>query len=229
MDRLFSNLKFTAPEKIYVKDPESSELGKKIIAESIKLIHQHGFEDFTFKKLGAQINSNESSIYRYFENKHKLLVYLFSWYWSYKEHQLVFETHNLEKAGHKLMRAIEVVSGSKTNESNFMHINEGLLYQIMICENNKSFLTKEVDKENKEGYFQKYKAVIYRLVEMITAVNPAYPYPSSLASTVIDGALHQQFLKEHLTSITNCNESITPTDFYKDLVLRTLQIDGYEG
>lgn len=228
MERLFSNLKFLAPENIYIKDPESSELGKKIIAESIKLIYEYGFEDFTFKKLGVKIQSNESSIYRYFENKHKLLVYLFSWYWSFKEHQLVFETHHISNAGHKLLRATEIITGTQHSENSFDHINIGLLYQIMICENNKSFLTKEVDKENKEGYFQKYKAVIYRLVEMIAAVNPAYPYPSSLASTVVDGALHQQFLREHLTSITNCNDTVTPTEFYKDMLIRTLEIKDDE-
>ena len=49
---------------LYTKDPESSELGKKIVSQSIQLIDELGFEGFTFKKLGAKIGSNESSIYR---------------------------------------------------------------------------------------------------------------------------------------------------------------------
>ena len=84
MDRLLSTIKIQVNENLYNKDPETSELGKKIIENSIKLIHEIGVEAFTFKKLGKEIQSNESSIYRYFENKHKLLLYLTSWYWSWK-------------------------------------------------------------------------------------------------------------------------------------------------
>ena len=73
MINLLSNLKIAVPEKIYVKDPESSILGKRIIEHSIILINDIGFDSFTFKKLGEKIGSNESSIYRYFESKHKLL------------------------------------------------------------------------------------------------------------------------------------------------------------
>ena len=76
MQNLLSNLKITINEKLYVKDPETSELGRNILKNSILLIDEIGFEAFTFKKLGEKIQSNESSIYRYFENKNKLLVYL---------------------------------------------------------------------------------------------------------------------------------------------------------
>ncbi len=79
MNNLLLSLKIQVNDKIYVKDPETSSLGRKIIQESILLIDEIGFENFTFKKLGERIGSNESSIYRYFESKHKLLVYLSSW------------------------------------------------------------------------------------------------------------------------------------------------------
>lgn len=81
MKYLLQNLKVSINDKIYIKDPESSSLGKRIIEYSILMIDTMGFESFTFKKLGEKIGSNESSIYRYFENKHKLLLYLTSWYW----------------------------------------------------------------------------------------------------------------------------------------------------
>ena len=73
MNTLLSNFKISVNPDIYLKDPESSELGRKIINHSIALIDELGFEQFTFKKLGVRIASNESSIYRYFENKHMLL------------------------------------------------------------------------------------------------------------------------------------------------------------
>ena len=95
MHNLLSNIKISVPENIYIKDPESSELGKRIVKHSILLINDIGFDAFTFKKLGEKIGSNESSIYRYFESKHKLLLYLSSWYWAWIEYQLVFETHSI--------------------------------------------------------------------------------------------------------------------------------------
>jgi hypothetical protein len=65
-----------------------------------------------------------------------------------------------------------------------------------------------------------YKRVINRVIEMIQVVNPDYKYAKSLASSIVEGALHQHFLKDHLKTITNCNETISPTDFYIDLVER---------
>ncbi|GAA4961577.1 TetR/AcrR family transcriptional regulator [Algibacter aquimarinus] len=222
MDSLLSNLKIAVPEKIYVKDPESSDLGKRIIEHSIILIDDIGFDSFTFKKLGNKIGSNESSIYRYFESKHKLLLYLSSWYWAWMEYQLVFETHTLQPKD-KVEKAIEIVTREIKEDSNFSHINEVILNRIMVNENSKSFLTKEVDQENKDGYFVIYKRIVHRLRDMIKAIKPEFKFPSSLASTIIEGSLHQHFLKDHFTSITDCGESLTPTDFMKNLVLNTLK------
>jgi len=44
------------------------------------MIDEFAFEFFTFKKLAEEINSTEASIYRYFENKHLLLLFLMNWY-----------------------------------------------------------------------------------------------------------------------------------------------------
>jgi len=62
MNRLLSNLPISVPKSVYLKDPESSDLGKRIIEQSIQLIDEMGIEAFTFKKLGEAIGSNESSI-----------------------------------------------------------------------------------------------------------------------------------------------------------------------
>lgn len=222
MDSLLSNLKIAVPEKIYVKDPESSDLGKRIVEHSILLINDIGFDSFTFKKLGTLIGSNESSIYRYFESKHKLLLYLSSWYWAWIEYQLVFETHTLNP-NDKLEKAIEIVTRAIKEDSNFSHINETILNRIMVNENSKSFLTKEVDQENKDGYFVVYKRIVHRLRDMIKTINPGYKFPSSLASTILEGSLHQHFLKDHFISITDCNDGLSPTLFIKNLVLNTLK------
>jgi AcrR family transcriptional regulator len=223
MENLFKNIKIQVNNKIYLKDPETSALGKKIIENSILLINEIGFEEFTFKKLGDLIGSNESSIYRYFESKHKLLVYLSSWYWSWIEYRLVFATNNIADATEKLKKAIAIVTEKIEDDAATAHINESLLNKIIIAEFTKAFHTKEVDKENKEDFFHIYKSVINRIVVMINTVNPDYPYAKSLVSTLVEGALHQHFLQDHLKTITNCNEKITPTDFYLHLVENTIR------
>ena len=223
MQSVFSQIKIKVNEKVFVKDPETSTLGKKIIENSILLIDEIGFEDFTFKKLGERIGSNESSLYRYFESKHKLLVYLSSWYWGWMEYRLVFSTNNISNPLEKLKIAISIITEKVEDDSSTLHINETVLNKIIIVEFSKTFLTKEVDDENKIGFFFVYKRVINRIVDMILEVNSNYNFPKSLASSIVQGALHQHFLKEHLTTITNCNENISVTDFYIDLIEKTLK------
>lgn len=222
MKNLFSGLKIEVNENLYVKNPESSDLGKKIIEKSIHLINDIGFEGFTFKKLGAEIGSPESSIYRYFENKHKLLLYLTSWYWAWKEYQLVFGTNNMTNPANRLERAIDILTRSVEVDTLTSHIDEVVLNRVVVNEYSKSYLTKEVDKEQKEGLFEVYNRLVIRLKDMILAVDKDYLYAGSLASTVLEGALHQHFIKEHFPLLTDCDEKVSPTKFFHHLVFSTL-------
>lgn len=222
MKNLLSNIKIAINTKLYVKDPETSDLGRKIIKYSILLIDEIGFEQFTFKKLGEKIQSNESSIYRYFENKHKLLVYLSSWYWTWIDYNLVFSTANISNPIEKLEKAISIVTQNITDDLNTPHVNEAILHRIIISEFTKTFLTKEVDEENKEGFFLVYKCVVNRIIEIIKEVNPTYNYPRSLASSIVEGALHQQFLKQHFKTITSFKETDDISAFYIDLAKKTV-------
>lgn len=223
MKNLLSTIKIQVNNKIYVKDPETSELGKRIIQNSILLIDEIGFDNFTFRKLGDLIGSNESSIYRYFENKHKLLVYLSSWYWSWIEYRLVFATSNIDDHKEKLFKAITIVTENIEDDLNTKHINESILNRIIITEFTKTLHTKEVDIENKEGFFLIYKRVINRIIAIVEEVNPDYPFAKTLISTIVEGALHQHFLKNHLKTITNCNENIAPSEIYIDMIERILK------
>ncbi|WP_298763925.1 TetR/AcrR family transcriptional regulator [uncultured Polaribacter sp.] len=222
MKSLLSSLKISVPDKIFLKDPETSVLGKKIIEHSILLIDEIGFENFTFKKLGAKIGSNESSVYRYFESKHKLLLYLSSWYWAWLEYLLVIETYSISDKIEKLEKAIYIVTRKVTLDSNYSHINEAILYKIIVNESSKSFLTKKVDTENKEGYFEVYKRIIVRLERIILEIKPSYEYALSLASSILEGGLRQHFLNEHFPSITNYTKEQTPTHFFTQLVKNTI-------
>ncbi len=223
MERLLSSLKIVVNDKLYIKDPESSDLGKRIVENSIVMIHKMGFENFTFRKLGTEIKSNESSVYRYFESKQKLLLYLTSWYWGWLEYRLVLATTGIPDPEQKLAKAIEIATQTTVKDSIFVHIDEELLNKIVINEFSKSYLTKEVDSKNKEGYFGIYKRLVTRLKEMILVVNADYVYPSSLASTILEGSLHQHFLKDHFPSLTDCHKDEQPTHYFIDLVFHRLK------
>ena len=223
MQELLKSIKIQVNEKTFIKNPETSELGKRIVEHSITLINEIGFDAFTFRKLGVIISSNESSIYRYFENKHKLLLYLTSWYWAWIEYQLVLQTYSIPNASEKLEKIISIITAKTQSDSNFSHINEKLLSKIVINEYSKSFLTKEVDVENKEGYFSIYKRLISRIKNIIIQVNKNYPFPASLASTLVEGSLHQNFLADHFPTITDCGKKHPPQEFYTHLIFNTLK------
>ena len=69
-------------EKLFLKKPDDFVLGRKIIENGLMLINKLGYEQFTFKKLASEIHTTEAGIYRYFENKHRLLIYLIALYWN---------------------------------------------------------------------------------------------------------------------------------------------------
>jgi AcrR family transcriptional regulator len=223
MKYLENSVRVLVHEGVFKKDPETSDLGKKIVGESINLIDEIGFETFTFKKLGEKIGSNESSVYRYFDNKHMLLLYLASWYWGWKEYTLAFQTAEIIDPKKKLKKALEIFSGTRFRDDTFNHINEILLHRIIINEYSKSYLTKNVDTENEEGYFKVYKRLVLRLNDMIVAINPNYKFSLTLASTILEGILHQQFLKDHFPTITDCGNELSSHEFFTDLVIKCLK------
>ena len=107
MHELLKNIQIKVNDKLYLKDPESSDLGKSMIKHSIEMIHAMGMEAFTFKKLAIKLGTTESTVYRYFENKHKLLIYLISWYWGWLEYEMVLKSMNIADPVEKLKNLIE--------------------------------------------------------------------------------------------------------------------------
>jgi AcrR family transcriptional regulator len=226
MDNLLSKIEIRVNPSIYLKDPTTSDLGKKIIQGSIELIAEMGFESFTFRKLAAHIQSTEASIYRYFESKHKLLLYLTSWYWSWLEYRLVFAIANVENRVIRLERAIITLTKKIEEDGNFEHVNEIKLHHIVIAESSKAYLTKDVDTDNQLGVFSSYKQLVDRISGIILTVKPDYQFPHMLVSTVIEGVHHQRYFAEHLPRLTDCIEGVdTITHFYKELMLNTLKIE----
>jgi len=220
------SLKITVTENLYLRDPEGTDLGRRIVTASIELIEKLGFERFTFKKLAAHIKSTEASVYRYFENKHKLLTYLIAWYWSWLDYQIDYQTNNLTSGEERLKVTIRVLSESAQYDPTFSHIDENALHRIVVVESSKAYHTKTVDADNRDGLFQGYKSLCDKVAGIITAVRPGFTYPRALATTVIEAAHQQIFFAEHLPGLTEvrvqANDKSEIVAFLKDLVLRCL-------
>ncbi len=216
-------IQITIEPSLYTRNPDSTDLGRNIVSKSIEMIDDLGFEKFTFKKLGVAIGSNESSIYRYFESKHALLVYLTSWYWSWVEYRLVFSTTNVADPKVKLESALELITKQVTQDTQVSHVNEVLLHRIIIAESSKAYHTKDVDKENAKGYYKTYKRVVQRISTIVLEINETYAYPHMLISTVIEGAHHQRYFSKHLPALTDLEEGKnTISSFYKDMVFKAI-------
>ncbi|WP_417590020.1 TetR/AcrR family transcriptional regulator [Owenweeksia hongkongensis] len=224
MNGTLQHIRFSVNDKVYNRDPDSTELGRTMVMQGIELIDEIGFEAFTFKKLGAKIGSPESTIYRYFENKHKFLLYLTSWYWSWMEYRLVMGTNNIEDAKSRLTKAITLLTEAVEKDGNFEYINEIKLNKIVVSESIKAFHTRKVDLENKQGCYEGYTNLIDRAAGMINDVAPAYKYPKMLASTIIEGAHQQIFFAEHLPALTGINKgNRSITDFFQNMVFSIIE------
>ena len=193
-------------ERIYLKNPESSDLGRSIVSLGIDLIDELGFEAFTFRKLAQKIGTTEASIYRYFESKQRLLIYLSSWYWRWVDYRLILAIANVDSAEERLKRAITLVVKQVEQDSNFSHIDEVKLNRIIISESSKAYLNKHVDDENREGFFQDYKKLVGRIGSIILEINTEYKYPHMLVSTIIEGAHLQRYFAQHLPRLTDTFE-----------------------
>mgnify|MGYP005986804567 CR=1 FL=1 len=223
MKRILQNVNLTINEKVYLKDPESSELGRNIIAGAVDLIDEIGFENFTFKKLSISIKSSEASIYRYFENKHSILLYLMIWYYEWLQYRLVFKITNIDCSEDKLKRAISLLTSEIEEDSDFSYINQIKLDRIISTESSKIYLNKSVTKDNAEGFFKSYKDLVQRVSDIILEVNPTYKYPHMLVSTIIEGAHHQRFFSRHLPKLTDVHEGEDSiVSFYLELVKKVL-------
>ncbi|MEZ4936014.1 MAG: TetR/AcrR family transcriptional regulator [Crocinitomicaceae bacterium] len=224
MEVILTNFTIQVNDKIYLKDPDSSDLGKKIIRHSIEMIEQNGIENFTFGKLAKKIKSTEASLYRYFESKHKLLLYLINWYWGWMEYKLVFGTANIEDPLVRLQKALKVLTETIEEDRTFSHVNEVKLSQIVISESSKVYLTKQVDDENQKGIFTPYKRLVEHVSKIILEINPSYKYPHMLVSTVIEGAHIQRYFAEHLPRLTNTIKGEDAVvNFYTEMVLKNIR------
>lgn len=214
-------------KRLYIRDPEDTGLGRKILKQSIELIYKLGFESFTFKKLAEDIGSTEAGIYRYFENKHKLLIYITAWYFGWLGYQINYQTNNIKSPHDKLRKIIKLLAFPVEDDKQTGYIDEGLLHPVIVAEGSKAYLTKQVEKNNKQRFFQPYKDLCTLIGEVILECNPKYKYPISLASTIVEVAHFQNFFMHNLSSLTDFskNDKVTEiVEFLNDLVFSSIEV-----
>ena len=212
-------------DKLYLRNPEDSIIGKKIVSQGLVMINRLGFEDFNFKKLAKEIETTEATIYRYFENKHRLLVYLTAWYWSLLEYKVMFNLNNISDPEVKLKTIIRllVVEPEKNQQGDY--ISESEAYELVKWESCKAYLTRNVTKDNKDRLFKPYKDLCARIAAIIKEFNPKYKYPNSLGSTLLEMSHSQKFFMQNLPSLTDASK---PDDnkiiqFLENLIFQALK------
>ena len=212
-------------ETLYLKDPMSTDLGESIVEHGILMLDAMGYEAFTFRKLAERIGTTEASVYRYFKSKHRLLLYLTAWYWSWMEYRLELATTNVDRPEERLRLALRELTQRIRQDYSTPRIDEEALYRVVVAESSKAYLHADVDADNREGMFRSYKRLCRTVADLIVEVNPAYRYPVALVSTVVESSHMQKYFAEHLpslTEVTRGDADESTTAFLTDLVFTAI-------
>ena len=203
-----SAIALVIPQEYYNKDPQSSELGRSIISSSIVLFDKLGFEQFTFKKLAEEINSTEASIYRYFDNKLSLLLYLTTWYWIWMDYVIEFNTHHIKDSKKRLSEVLKLLCHAVEIDDTIQiaGVKQSSLKRVVMSESDKTYLTKQVDEINSLGLFREFKKLCHKLATLVNEINPQYKHAHALVSTVMEASHQQAFFALHLPSLTEVNK-----------------------
>lgn len=222
MQKLLEHYTIHPHKALYAKDPVSSDVGKEILRESTILLAKEGLESFTFKKLAMAMSSTETTIYRYFQNKQQLVMYLSSWYWLTMEWKIVFATANIKEARERLDRVTQVLSNDLEVEQAQTLLNEELLQTIVIRDAFKVFDFASNDEELQSGYFSAYNELCERIALIIKECNKTYKYPKALASTIVDSAMRQQYFRNAIPHVSDAAQSAKSTHHFLNSILSNI-------
>jgi AcrR family transcriptional regulator len=206
-----------------LKDPTQTELGRSIFKHGIYMIAELGFEEMNFKKLGKAIGSPEASIYRYFENKHKFLLYIMAMYWGMIDQhceKIIKSNVSLEE---KLYSILDLLCTSPDIPYGNEKIPGEVIYEIVIGESVKTFMTKHVDADNSHGAFRTLKSTTSHIAELLSEYSPDYLFPKALASTIIEMSLYHRYFSKHLPSMTDIGKHHSIVDDLKQWIIGLLR------
>jgi AcrR family transcriptional regulator len=216
-------IKFNGNEHLYLKNPEQSDLGRRILQQGASILLELGYEEFTFKKMALQIGTTEATVYRYFVNKHRFLLYLLSSYWNIMQFIIITEIQHISDPREKINRIIELLLHLDTKIDIQSLVPMPVLIQIAKNESTKAYRIKSVDDLNTYKLYSPYKELCQSISLVFLELND-YPYPRNLASTLLEMSLHLPFFSAHLPSLTDVQEGIPNLHekYLKDLVFKSL-------
>lgn len=149
------------------------------------------------------MDSTEASIYRYFENKHLLLVFLLSWYWEWLSFRIDFNSMNVTDHRDKLKIVIRTIADTIRMSIPPEYIDRDALHRIVVAEGTKAYHIKSVDEENSKGFFYTYKKLTSKIAAIILAIKPDFPYPQTLASNLLEIGNNQLHFAHHIPALTD--------------------------
>jgi AcrR family transcriptional regulator len=218
-------INFQLSPKLYLKNPEDSELGKNIVSQGIAMIYKIGYEKFTFKKLAVEIPTTEATIYRYFENKHKFLVYIVDIYWSAIAFYINYSIQNIQDPVEKLKIVVDLLVWEDNQEILISNYDLKKLFYIMVEEGSKTYLSKDIEELNRDMIYKPYKDLNKLIANIILEKKPSYEFSDSMASLLIEGSHSQYFFMNHLPRLSSFSTKKDPKDlerFLLEMVLKML-------
>ncbi len=218
-------IKLEVDARLYVKDPTSSELGERIVEHGILMMDEMGLEDFTFRKLAQRIGTTEASVYRYFSSKQRLLLYLTAWYWNWVEYRLRLATASVAQPEERLRLAIRELTRPIVKDESTPRIDEAALYRVVVTESAKAYMHAAAEIEGREGFYRAYQRFVRTVAQMIRDINPDYPHPIALVSTVLESGHMQKYFTEHLPFLTDLRPEEShreTTTFLTNLVFKAI-------
>lgn len=212
MDSLTKNVELSIPTCLYLKNPRESKTGGHIISEAAAMIATGGIEQLTFKKLALRCGCTEATVYRYFENKHSLLLYVLNIFWIWQEYRMVLATQNIEDPMERLDHAIAVIARPEIPKDQGEFGEHVLL--TAIHEGVKIHLSRELRKEIDNGSMSAYHRLVQRLGALIRNYLPDYLFSEALSVTLLDNALQQLFFMKHFSGMAGKIQSHNSLEKY---------------
>jgi AcrR family transcriptional regulator len=197
-------IRIVVDEHLYLRDPQETELGRRLLSVAVEMIGEMGLEAFTFSKLARKCASTEASVYRYFHNKHELLGYLVAWYWSWLDHQVNVRSTNIADPARRLNVILSVLAVSTSGNDITPWMNETLLHRLVVSESGKLQLAGQHTAARAYAHQEVFTR---RIADAITGVHAAYKYPKAVASLLIQQAHQQRWYAEHFPELTEINIS----------------------
>jgi AcrR family transcriptional regulator len=192
-------VRIVVDNRLYLRDPQETELGRRLLSVAVEMMNEMGLETFTFSKLARACNSTEASVYRYFHNKHELLGYLVAWYWAWLDYKISYRTHNISESTQRLELILQVLAGNTDTGAMTPWMNEKLLQRLVVSESGKLQLAGE---HTAARAYSHQEVFTRRIADFITSANPLYLYPKAMASLLIQQAHQQRWYAEHFPQLT---------------------------